>query len=93
MLLIPSLCCTRQAVEGNIMSGVTVPTTIKIDFLQIERVLLQKVLYGFDGQVAGGNALRRRCGARGCPVRSRIHWSVVSTIFSRSWLVRMRGGT
>ena len=26
------------------------------------------------------------------PVRSMIHWSLVSTIFSRSWLVSTRGG-
>src|SRR5208283_1187263 len=26
---IPNLCCTRHAVEGYIISGVTVPTTIR----------------------------------------------------------------
>ena len=90
---IPSFFCTRQAVEGYIMSGVTVPTMIDLHRAQIHVVTRRQI------------AARRLPPGRWCPrpesticrsripVRSKIHSLEVATIFSRSQLERTRGGT
>ena len=53
----PSLCCTRQAVEGYIMSGRDRADDDQVHFLQVEGMRLQQILHRFDGQIAGGHAL------------------------------------
>ena len=39
------------------MSGVTVPTTIEIDLLQVDWMRLLQILHRFDRQVARGDSL------------------------------------
>jgi hypothetical protein len=90
--LAPSRLCSTQAVEGNGMSPVTVPTTIRsmsagFKFASVS-AFSQALRAMSDAASSGPDILRSFM-----PVRSTIHSSDVSIILSRSALVRMRSGT
>src|SRR5580704_3885951 len=89
---IPSLCCTRQAVEGYIMSGVTVPTTIRSTSCRLNGWTACSFFTASTAKSLAATPLSTRWRSR-MPTRSMIHWLVVSTIFSRSAFVKTRGGT
>jgi hypothetical protein len=87
----PRRCCSRQAVDGKMRSGVVVPTTMS----SISRM----------STPAASRAARAARSARSdvvwpsaatwrwrMPVREWIHSSVVSTSFSSSALVRIFSG-
>jgi hypothetical protein len=89
--LIPSFSCTRQATFGKIRSGVVVPTTTRSMSFGVRPALssaTRPALYA-RSLVVSSSATMCRCSM---PVRLLIHSSVVSTIFSRSALVRIRSG-
>src|SRR5581483_10119501 len=90
--LAPSLCCTTQAVEGKNMSGVTVATMIAPIWSVASPRSASARQAAFTAKSLVATPLSTICRSR-IPVRSKIHWSEVSTIFSRSWLVSSRGGT
>src|SRR5919106_1607775 len=88
----PSLACRKTAVAGIGMSGDTVPTMIASS--SSGRVLAissarTDALSAMSEVSSPSAAIRRSL----IPVRSVIHSSVVSTIFSRSLLVRTLSGT
>ena len=88
----PILCCTRHAVLGNIMSGVTVPTTIKPMSAGVSPALSMAFNAASFARSEVATPGSTMCRSR-IPVRCRIHSSVVSTSFSRSLFVSRRGGT
>src|SRR6185312_15213508 len=90
--LAPSLCCTRQAVEGNGMSGVMVATMIKsiCSAVTPAMAMARRAASAPRSDVYSLSAAMWRSLM---PVRVVIHSSVVSTIFSRSALVRIFVGT
>ena len=84
--------CTRQAVAGKTMSGVTVPTTMRSSSeAAMPRRSRASRAAGTQMALVGvpGSTMCRRS----MPVRVRIHSSEVSTNFSRSALVSTRSGT
>ena len=88
-----SLSCTMQAVAGKSMSGVTVATMMRSSSSAAIPRRSRHSRAARRRELAGGRARLHVRGAAGCPVRVRIHSSVVSTIFSRSALVTTRSGT
>src|SRR5215469_16885530 len=88
----PILSCTRQAVAGNIMSGVTVATMITSTSLAAMPRFFRQHFAASTARSLVATPLSTRCRSR-IPVRSTIHLSFVSTIFSRSAFVSSRGGT
>src|ERR1700722_5989179 len=88
----PRLLWTRQAVAGNIISGVTLATTIRSiseagTFL-LARTSRAAAVARSEEATPFSTTWRSRM-----PVRSRIHASLVSTSFSNSALDITRGGT
>src|SRR5581483_9214161 len=79
----PILFCTRQAVEGNIMSGVTVPTMIISTSLAAMPRMARHFFAASAQMSLTPSPLANTCRSR-MPVRSTIHSSLVSTNFSRS---------
>jgi hypothetical protein len=87
-----SFSCTRQAVAGKTMSGVTVPTTMRSSSeAAMPRRSRASTAAGTQMSLVGvpGSTMCRRS----MPVRVRIHSSEVSTNFSRSALVNTFSGT
>ena len=91
-LAAPSSCCTMQAVAGKGMSGVMVATMIKSRSAASTpaRSSAMRAAAMPMVEVYSSSAAVRRSRM---PVREVIQSSVVSTIFSRSALVRTRLGT
>src|ERR1022692_2755134 len=88
----PILCCTRQAVLGKGMSGVTVAMMIKLIWSAVTPAIFIArcaALAAMSDVNSSWAAIRRSL----MPVRVVIHSSEVSTIFSRSALVRIFSGT
>ena len=79
----PSLCCTRHAVEGYIMSGVTVPTMMRSTSCRSKGCDACNFLTASTARSLAATPFPAIWRSR-IPVRSSIHWSVVSTNFSRS---------
>jgi len=73
------------------MSGVTVPTTIKSTSCRSNGCLSSRFFTAQTARSLAATPFSTICRSR-IPTRSRIHSFVVSTIFSRSALVRTRGG-
>src|SRR5277367_2029670 len=91
-LFAPSRSCTRQAVAGKNISGVTVATMItSISLPSIPR-FARHTFAASTARSLVATPSSTICRSR-IPVRSVIHWSLVATIFSRSALVNNRGGT
>src|SRR6266581_7885727 len=90
--LAPSFCCTRQEVEGNGMSGVMVAVIIKSICAAVTLAICIALVAACvaKSEVNSSLAASRRSWI---PVRDVIHSSEVSTIFSRSALVRILAGT
>ena len=89
--LMPSADCTKQAVDGNVMSEVTVPTITRSISLAATPEDLSAARAAFTAiSVLVSPAETRRSLM---PVRVKIHSSVVSTIPSRSRLVTTLLGT
>ena len=88
----PILVCTRHAVLGNIMSGVTVPTTMKPMSSGVRPAFAMALIAASLPRSEVLTPGSTMCLSR-MPVRCRIHSSLVSTSFSRSALVNTRGGT
>src|SRR5215469_2723970 len=88
----PNLSCTRQAVDGYIMSGVTVPTTIKSMDCRSKGCRAWSFLTASTARSLAATPLSAMCRSR-MPTRSIIQSFVVSTIFSKSALLSTRGGT
>jgi hypothetical protein len=88
----PIFCCTRQAVEGNGMSGVMVATmTRSICSAVTPAIFIARwAALAARSEVNSSFAAMRRSLM---PVRDVIHSSEVSTIFSRSAFVRIFSGT
>ncbi len=88
----PSLSCTRQAVAGKNISGVTVATIITSSSLASIPRLARHFFAASTERSLVATPASTMCRSR-IPVRSVIHWSFVATIFSRSAFVNNRGGT
>ena len=90
--LAPIFGCSTQAVLGNIVSGVVVPTTMKpmsAGVRPASRIAPSAAGYARSDVATPASTM---CRSR-MPVRCRIHSSEVSTISSRSALVSSFGGT
>ena len=90
--LAPMRCCTRQAVDGKMMSGVVVPSTIRSSSDALTPAASSALCAAVTARspvVSPSAAIWRSR----MPVRVRIHSSLVSTIFSRSALVTTRSGS
>ena len=74
--VLPSVSARSAEVVGNIMSGVTVAQTSRSMSSPSSAGLLERVARGGKRDVRQRLVVARRCGARGCPVRSMIHSSV-----------------
>src|SRR5262252_1896458 len=87
-----SFCWTRQDVDGNGMSPVIVATMIKSSSsgLTLARSIARNPAWAAKSDVNSSLPASRRSLI---PVRAVIHSSVVSTIFSRSALVKIFAGT
>jgi len=87
----PSISCSRQPVEGSGISGVTVATMIMSRSIGSTPASASAI---FDASKA--ISLENSSSAVIClsliPERVRIHSSLVSTIFSKSALVRILSG-
>ena len=92
-LVAPALWQASWAVEGKNMSGVTVATmTRSISSAAMPRCSQRpSMTMATMSDVAFSGSLRMRRSLM--PVRVRIHSSLVSTIFSRSALLRTSGGS
>src|SRR5205814_9954278 len=88
----PIFRCTRQAVEGKGMSGVIVATMMRSICSAVTAAFFsaRKAAAAARSEVNSSLAASRRSFI---PVREVIHSSEVSTIFSRSALVRILAGT
>ena len=88
----PIFACTRHAVLGKSMSGVTVPTMIRLMSAGVSpaRSIAARAASVARSEVA--TPASTMCRSR-MPVRCMIQSFDVSTIFSRSALVSRRGGT
>ena len=88
----PSWSCTRQAVAGKGMSGVTVATMMRSTSagLTLARSRHSRAARVARALVPVPGSTTWRCRI---PVRVRIHSSEVSTTFARSALVITRSGT
>ena len=87
----PSFFCTKQAVDGKNMSGVTVATMISSMSAAVTpaaSMALRAALVAMSLVAISGPAMRRSL----IPVREVIHSSEVSTILDMSSLVMMRSG-
>src|SRR5271168_671091 len=87
----PSRSCTRHAVAGNIMSGVTLATTIISISSGSVPVWASTLFAASVARCDAATPVSATCSSR-IPVRVRIHSSLVSTSFSRSRFVITRGG-
>ena len=87
----PSWDWTEQAVDGNAISGVTVPTTTRSISFACTPAAFRAAFAALEAmsEVGSSTAILRSF----MPVRVAIQSSEVSTIFSRSWLVSTLAGT
>src|ERR1700722_211698 len=88
----PSLFCTTHAVDGNNMSGVTVPTMINSISVGASPRCARAFFAASTAKSLVATPLSTIWRSR-IPTRLMIHSLLVSTIFSRSALVSRRGGT
>src|ERR1700722_19699156 len=88
----PILSCTRHAVAGKNMSGVTVATMITSTSAAVIPRFSRHTRAASTARSLVATPLSTMCRVW-IPVRSVIHWSLVATIFSRSAFVNTRGGT
>src|SRR2546430_3971329 len=84
--------CTKQAVAGKNMSGVTLASTIKSISVGSVPVSTNNTLAASVAMCEVAVPFSATWRSR-MPVRARIHSSLVATIFSRSALVITLGGT
>src|SRR5277367_961680 len=89
--LAPMRSCTRQAVAGNIMSGVTLARTISSMSAGSVLVFASSALAASVARCELATSLSAMWRSR-MPVRLRIHSSLVATTFSRSAFVSTFGG-
>ena len=64
--LAPRRCCSRQAVDGKMRSGVVVPTHDQVDVLAATPAASSARVAAWKREVAGGLAFGGDSGARGC---------------------------
>src|SRR5579872_488835 len=88
----PSLSCTTHAVEGKNMSGVTVPTMMVSMSVGASPRCARAFRAASVARSLVATPLSTICRSR-IPTRVMIHSLLVSTILSRSALVKRRGGT
>jgi hypothetical protein len=88
----PSESASSAELVGNIMSGVTVATTIRsIEAASTPASARAAITAGAAMSVSACSSVANRRSRM--PVRSTIHSSVVSTYCSRSLFVKTRSGT
>ena len=90
-LVAPIFSCRTQAVDGKNISGVTVATMIR-SISSAPIPLCSRTFRAAPSARALVGVPFSTIRRSRIPVRSKIHWSVVSTIASKSWFVRRPSG-